>query len=109
MDIRSSLEGLKSLLGTSAPAPATTAQTKSGSTAGGSALTVQVVDPPAIAAGWNVYASYSPSGLTRQNDTPIALDQSWTEPSEGLQKGKPVGCGQRPEMFLRVTGVSSRG
>jgi negative regulator of flagellin synthesis FlgM len=38
MDIRSSLEGLKSLLGTPAPAPATTAQTKSGATAGGSAL-----------------------------------------------------------------------
>jgi flagellar biosynthesis anti-sigma factor FlgM len=39
MDIRSSLEGLKSLLGTPAPAPATTAQPKSGSTTGGSALT----------------------------------------------------------------------
>jgi len=38
MDIRSSLEGLKSLFGTPASAPATTAQTKSGSTAGGSAL-----------------------------------------------------------------------
>jgi negative regulator of flagellin synthesis FlgM len=39
MDIRSSLEGLKSLLGTPAPAPATTAQPKSGATTGGSALT----------------------------------------------------------------------
>jgi negative regulator of flagellin synthesis FlgM len=38
MDIRSSLEGLKSLLGTPAPAPATTPQSKSGATAGGSAL-----------------------------------------------------------------------
>ncbi|HEY1209232.1 MAG TPA: flagellar biosynthesis anti-sigma factor FlgM [Terracidiphilus sp.] len=38
MDIRSSLEGLKSLLGTPAPEPATTAQPKSGATAGGSAL-----------------------------------------------------------------------
>jgi negative regulator of flagellin synthesis FlgM len=38
MDIRSSLEGLKSLLGTPAPAPATTNQPKSGATAGGSAL-----------------------------------------------------------------------
>jgi negative regulator of flagellin synthesis FlgM len=38
MDIRSSLEGLKSLLGTPAPAPATTTQPKSSSTAGGSAL-----------------------------------------------------------------------
>jgi hypothetical protein len=33
MDIRSSLEGLKSLLGTPAPAPATTQQPKSGWTA----------------------------------------------------------------------------
>ena len=38
MDIRSSLEGLKSLFGTPEAAPATTAQPKSGSTAGGSAL-----------------------------------------------------------------------
>ena len=38
MDIRSSLEGLKSLLGTPASAPVTTTQTKSGTTAGGSAL-----------------------------------------------------------------------
>jgi negative regulator of flagellin synthesis FlgM len=38
MDIRSSLEGLKSLFGTPEAASATTAQHKSGSTAGGSAL-----------------------------------------------------------------------
>jgi negative regulator of flagellin synthesis FlgM len=38
MDIRSSLEGLKSLLGTPAPAPTTTPQPKSGATPGGSAL-----------------------------------------------------------------------
>jgi negative regulator of flagellin synthesis FlgM len=38
MDIRSSLEGLKSLLGTSAAAPATTQQAKSGAATPGSAL-----------------------------------------------------------------------
>lgn len=38
MDIRSSLEGLKSLLGTPAAAPSTTPPSKSGATAGGSAL-----------------------------------------------------------------------
>jgi len=38
MEIRSSLEGLKPLLGTPESAPATTAQLKSGSTIGGSAL-----------------------------------------------------------------------
>ena len=38
MDIRSSLEGLKSLFGTPEAAPATTAQPKSGSTVGGSGL-----------------------------------------------------------------------
>ncbi|MGB9408217.1 MAG: flagellar biosynthesis anti-sigma factor FlgM [Terracidiphilus sp.] len=38
MDIRSSLEGLKSLLGTPAATPAATQQPKSGATAGGSAL-----------------------------------------------------------------------
>jgi negative regulator of flagellin synthesis FlgM len=38
MDIRNSLEGLKSLLGTAPTAPATPQQTKSGAAAGGSAL-----------------------------------------------------------------------
>jgi negative regulator of flagellin synthesis FlgM len=38
MDIRSSLEGLKSLLGTPQATPATTTQPRSGSTTGGSAL-----------------------------------------------------------------------
>jgi negative regulator of flagellin synthesis FlgM len=38
MDIRSSLEGLKSLLGTTPAAPASSQQPKSGATAGGSAL-----------------------------------------------------------------------
>ena len=38
MDIRSSLEGLKSLLGTPAATPAAAQQPKSGATAGGSAL-----------------------------------------------------------------------
>jgi negative regulator of flagellin synthesis FlgM len=38
MDIRSSLDGLKSLLGTPAAAPASTQQAKSGAAAGGSAL-----------------------------------------------------------------------
>ena len=78
-------------------------------TTGASAQTILAVDPPAIATGWNVYASYFPTGLTRQNDTPIRLGQTWTEPAEGLRKGRPMACGQRPEMFLRLTGVLSRG
>jgi len=38
MDIRSSLDGLKSLLGTNAATPAATQPTKSGAASGGSAL-----------------------------------------------------------------------
>ena len=38
MDIRSSLDGLKAILGTNATAPATVQQPKSGATPGGSAL-----------------------------------------------------------------------
>ncbi len=76
---------------------------------GESALTVQPAAAPAVATGWNVYASYSPTGLTLQNATPIPLDQTWTEPATGLTKGKPAGCGQRPEMYIHVTGVLNRG
>ena len=78
-------------------------------TTGLSALTVLAVDPPETATSWNVYASYSPTGLTRQNDTPVTLGQTWTEPEAGLGKGKPASCGQRPEMFLRLTGMLNRG
>jgi hypothetical protein len=77
-------------------------------TAGGD-LTVKAMNPPASACGWNVYVSYSPAGLTQQNDAPIAPGQSWTAPAAGLKKGKLAGCGQRPEMYLRVAGVLNRG
>lgn len=78
-------------------------------TTGPSALTVLAVDPPETATGWNVYASYSPAGLTRQNDTPLTLGRTWAEPAAGLGKGKPTSWGQRPEMFLRLTGMLNRG
>ncbi len=78
-------------------------------TTGPSALTVLAGDPPETVTGWNVYASYSPTGLTRQNDTPMTPGQTWTEPAAGLGKGKPASCGQRPEMFLRLTGMLNRG
>jgi hypothetical protein len=74
-----------------------------------SALTVAAVNPPKVATGWNVYASDSPSGLTLQNAAPLALGATWTEPAGGLTKGRPMKCGQRPEMYLRVTGVVNRG
>ncbi len=83
--------------------------TKALTKAGPSALTIAAIDPPAIATGWNIYASYSPTGLTRQNDAPMALGQTWTEPASGLKTGKPVSCGQRPEMFVHLTGVLNRG
>jgi hypothetical protein len=75
----------------------------------GGALTVTAVNPPANVSGWNVYASNSPTGLTRQNDAPMRPGQSWTTPETGLKKGQPAGCGQRPEMYLSLAGVLNRG
>jgi hypothetical protein len=77
--------------------------------ADGNVLVVTAPDAPAPATGWNVYAGSSPTDLTLQNQTPLALNQSWMMPLTGLWRGRPVGNGQAPDSFLRVTGVFNRG
>lgn len=67
----------------------------------GALLAVKAVDPPAGALGWNVYASYTGSGLSLQNDSPVRPYEMWIEPTSGARKGKPVGRGQEPEAYLR--------
>jgi hypothetical protein len=69
--------------------------------AAGNALTVKAVNAPEGVSGWNVYAGYSGTDLSLQNDTPLTASQTWLEPASGLGTGRPVGHGQDPDSYLR--------
>jgi hypothetical protein len=70
-------------------------------TAEGSILRVKAVNPTDGATGWNVYAGYSGTDLSMQNDLPAGPGETWEEPASGLKKGKAIGRGQAPETYLR--------
>jgi hypothetical protein len=61
--------------------------------------------PPAVATGFNVYIGLTNCTTTRQNSTPIAIGQTFTEATTGLIAGVPVGMGQSPDLY--VTGGSN--
>jgi hypothetical protein len=77
-------------------------------TAAGQVLVVTLSGPPSIAVGWNVYVGLSPNSLTLQNDTPVALGDSWTM-IEGLSAGAPVPSGQQPAWFIVDHRLMNRG
>jgi hypothetical protein len=58
--------------------------------------------------GWNVYAGRSPEGITRQNETPLQPDQSWTQPG-ALADSAPAGTGQAADYELPVPRLLMRG
>lgn len=57
---------------------------------------------PALAAGWNVYASTTDSNLLLQNATPIALGSSWQLPSAGIVSGAAPSGGQQPDFYIAL-------
>jgi hypothetical protein len=74
----------------------------------GEFLAVAVEGAPANAVGWNVYVGTSPSGLARQNDTPVATGGNWVV-SEGLISGATPPAGQQPDWFIVDHHVIERG
>jgi hypothetical protein len=76
--------------------------------AGGS-FAVQSDAGPGNSSGWNVYAGSSPASLTRQNDAPLAPEETWMQPNTILTSGKPAGCGQAPDYLLPVPRTIQRG
>jgi len=70
---------------------------------------VTVGAPPAGATGWNVYVGLPDEAITRQNSEPLALDQPWLMPAEGLVAGPSVGTGQSPDRWIRQRRVFLRG
>jgi hypothetical protein len=75
-----------------------------------SLLTVtNAANPPAIAAGFNVYIGLSDCTATLQNSAPIALGQTFTEAGAGLTAGMAVGTGQAPDYYITGGSILRRG
>jgi hypothetical protein len=66
---------------------------------------IQALNPPPVAAGFNVYVSLSPEGLMLQNSTPVAVGGSFTLNATGPVSGTAPGMGQVPDLY--VTGGSN--
>jgi hypothetical protein len=74
----------------------------------GAVLVVTLAGPPQNAVGWNAYVGLSPSTLTRQNSTPVALDSSWTMTGALSSRAAPA-MGQQPAWFIVDHHVIERG
>lgn len=68
-------------------------------TATGQQMAIAVVNPPANAAGWNVYVGQAPNTIGLQNSTPIGLGSAWTM-TGALTAGAQPGSGQQPTWYV---------
>jgi hypothetical protein len=75
----------------------------------GNALVVSIANAPARAVSWNVYVGFSVFEQTLQNEAPLGVSQSWTEPATGIRQGVPPGSGQEPDLTLRPGRTLLRG
>ena len=64
---------------------------------------------PTAAIGWNVYASTTQQGLTRQNSLPLAVGASWQVSSGNLMGGISPRNGQMPYITIPCTRRWQRG
>jgi hypothetical protein len=77
-------------------------------TGAGQVLVVTLTAPPQNAVGWNVYVGQSPTTLTLQNGTSLALGSSWIM-TGALSPGAPLATGQQPAWFIVDHRVIERG
>ena len=75
----------------------------------GSVLVVNAADPPAVAAGYNVYIGVSEAELARQNASAVAIGTPFTMPIGGLIAGPAPGDGQAPDSYATATRILRRG
>jgi hypothetical protein len=79
-------------------------------TTANSLLTVTAaVNPPTVAAGWNVYLGPTVSTLTLQNSAPLAIGATFTLPGSGLVDGVSPGEGQTADTYVTGGRVLRRG
>lgn len=74
-----------------------------------SLVVASAADPPGRAQGWNVYVGLTHASVTLQNEAPIPVGQSWTEPATGLSAGRRLGTGQAPEYYITINRNLQRG
>jgi hypothetical protein len=77
-------------------------------TTGSSLLVRPAGAPPSTAAAWNVYVGAGPDSMALQNGSPIAIGQTWLQPT-ALAAGRPPGPGQRPSYLKPVPRMIQRG
>ena len=73
----------------------------------GQQMAVAVVNPPANAAGWNLYVGQSPDTISLQNAAAIDVNDSWTLGT--LVQGKAAGSGQAPMWYFVDHRIIERG
>jgi hypothetical protein len=72
-------------------------------------LSVRPVNPPAMAAGWNVFVGLSPDTIARQNQSPLPLSQVWLQQVPVSTAGKPPGAGQNAQYTRIIARILQRG
>jgi hypothetical protein len=78
-------------------------------TSDNSLLTVDAVNPPGVAAAWNVYLGLTVSTVTLQNSAPLGIGATFTLPGSGLVSGAGPGEGQAADMFVTGGRILRRG
>jgi hypothetical protein len=72
-------------------------------------LSVQSVNAPANAVGWNVYIGAAPEQMNRQNAVPIAIGTTWLQPTVLVAAGPVPGEGQTATYYYPVPRLIQRG
>jgi hypothetical protein len=72
-------------------------------------MTVTALNPPAHAAGFNVYAGTSVTGLVAQNNVPLPLGSSFTYTPDFATQGRAPGNGQVPDYVRPLARTLLRG
>lgn len=75
----------------------------------GQALAVRAVQPPAAAAGWNVYVGIDSGEMRRQNEVPLDTAASWTQAGALREDGAQPGKGQKPSYQRALAQTLRRG
>jgi hypothetical protein len=70
---------------------------------------VQMVNPPVVVTGFNVYLGLTPDALALQNPTPVPVGESFTLPDTGLAAGAAPGEGQSADVYISGGWMLRRG
>lgn len=63
-------------------------------------LVVTLVNPPAMATGFNVYLGLTSDSVTLQNALPVPVGQNFTLTEAVLSAGRAPGTGQAPDIYI---------